>query len=67
MTAVRVVGGLFVDMESRPPRARYECLLCQTTEGPVRGKAKVAAFVSAIRTEHRATCPGYFTEREKAA
>lgn len=42
---------------SRPPRARYECLRCHTTEGPVTGARAVQAFVARIRTSHRATCP----------
>jgi hypothetical protein len=61
MTAagVRIVGGLFVDMESAPPRAKYVCLLCDTTDGPVVGRGKVAAFVPDARLNHRATCPAY--------
>ena len=54
-----IVGGLFVDMESAPPRAKYECLLCNTTTGPVVGRGKVAAFVPDARLNHRATCPAY--------
>ncbi|GAQ52110.1 hypothetical protein [Streptomyces acidiscabies] len=34
------------------PRARYECLRCQATEGPVAGPAKVAKFVATIRGAH---------------
>ncbi|HEY8985708.1 MAG TPA: hypothetical protein VIU15_39820 [Streptomyces sp.] len=36
----------------RLPRARYECLRCQTTEGPVAGPAKVAKFVATIQSAH---------------
>ncbi|MEU7596408.1 hypothetical protein AB0B79_25760 [Streptomyces sp. NPDC039022] len=69
MTAVRVAGALFVDLGegredrrtghirwSRPPRARYECLRCGTTEGPVTGAAAVARFVATIRTTHPTRC-----------
>jgi hypothetical protein len=63
-----VTGSLFVDcgegratspgrfIYSRPPRARYECLLCLTAEGPVHGEADVKAFVQQIRTAHRTRC-----------
>ncbi|WP_030344854.1 hypothetical protein [Streptomyces sp. NRRL S-1022] len=72
MTARVVVGGLFVDCGDgfenkngdrvgqityrRAPRARYECLRCQTVEGPVSGAAAVKRFAATIRTTH--TCPG---------
>lgn len=48
----QVAGGRWV----RQPRARYECLRCHTTEGPVTGPDDVRAFVSSIRTDHRADC-----------
>ncbi|KAA6221755.1 hypothetical protein CP973_07055 [Streptomyces albofaciens JCM 4342] len=63
------MGALFVDLGegredkrtgrirwARPPRARYECLLCHTTEGPVTGPAAAARFVAAIRTTHPTRC-----------
>ncbi|MFJ5675017.1 hypothetical protein [Streptomyces sp. NPDC093097] len=61
---VLVTGGLFVDMGQqarggrwiRPPRARYECLLCHTVEGPVTGANRVSAFVTVIRADHKARC-----------
>ncbi|MEV5443511.1 hypothetical protein AB0N23_13380 [Streptomyces sp. NPDC052644] len=64
MTHQQITGALFVDMGQarrdgtwiRPPRARYECLTCGTTEGPVAGALTVASFVARIRTDHRATC-----------
>jgi hypothetical protein len=34
------------------PRARFECLRCQTTEGPVTGPANVTRFVATIRGAH---------------
>lgn len=61
-----VTGALYIDMGQqsrggdrwvRPPRARYECLRCHTTEGPVTGPDTVRAFVASIRTDHRANCP----------
>ncbi|GGW15836.1 hypothetical protein GCM10018980_51310 [Streptomyces capoamus] len=68
MTARVLVGGLFVDCGDgfenkngdragqityrRAPRARYECLRCQTVEGPVSGAAAVKRFVATIRTIH---------------
>jgi hypothetical protein len=42
---------------SKPPRARYECLLCGTKEGPIVGAAAVKAFAAHIRTTHPANCP----------
>ncbi|WP_372352670.1 hypothetical protein [Streptomyces sp. KL116D] len=39
-----------------PPRAKYECGLCLTREGPVYGVAPVRDFVREIRTGHRARC-----------
>lgn len=63
-----VTGGLFVDCGDgfenkngdragqityrRAPRARYECLRCQTVEGPVSGAAAVKRFVATIREAH---------------
>lgn len=35
------------------PAAKYECLLCGTTEGPVVGAAAVTKFVQTIRTTHQ--------------
>ncbi|MCX4780088.1 hypothetical protein [Streptomyces sp. NBC_01264] len=49
-----LTGGLFIDMVGI--RARYECLLCRTTEGPVFGEAAVIAFNASIRTDHHARC-----------
>lgn len=57
MAVQRIVGALYVDMESAPPRARYECLLCHAREGPVIGRGKVTDFVANVRINHRATCP----------
>lgn len=61
----RVIGALFIDSgfdaeghRRCPPRARYECLLCGTREGPVHGAEQVRLFVASIRTDHRAHCPG---------
>ncbi|MET7560595.1 hypothetical protein ABZS95_10360 [Streptomyces sp. NPDC005479] len=45
------------------PRAKYECLECRATEGPVVGAAAVTAFVQTIRATHRATCPGHPTHQ----
>lgn len=53
MTAV--TAALYVDLDG--VRARYECLLCRTVEGPVHGIADVTAFVAAIRTDHPERCP----------
>ncbi|MDJ0460636.1 hypothetical protein [Streptomyces sp. H27-C3] len=38
------------------PRARYECLLCRTREGPVTGADRVREFVARIRTDHPTYC-----------
>ena len=61
----RVIGALFIDSgfgadghRQCSPRARYECLLCGTREGPVHGAEQVRHFVASIRTSHRAHCPG---------
>ncbi|MDQ0943309.1 hypothetical protein [Streptomyces sp. V1I1] len=71
MTAARVepVGALFVDLGegredkerggiryTRQPRAKYECLLCHATEGPVTGPIDVRQFVATIRDAHKTTC-----------
>jgi hypothetical protein len=79
----RVLGALFVDLGEgreihhgdragqisyrRQPRARFECLRCHTTEGPVTGPHAVAAFVARIQTDHRATCPATTTQGAQAA
>ncbi|MER6515204.1 hypothetical protein [Nonomuraea sp. NPDC001636] len=60
-TEQQVAGALFVDCGKQlkngtwvqPPRARYECLICHTTEGPVVGAAAVTAFVQTIRAKHQ--------------
>ncbi|MEU4205615.1 hypothetical protein AB0F64_37585 [Streptomyces sp. NPDC026294] len=75
---IAVTGALFVDLGegredrrtghvrwSRPPRARYECLLCHATEGPVTGPHEVARFVATVRSSHRATCTT--ADRKEAA
>lgn len=49
-----VIAALTVDLEG--VRAKYECVLCRTLEGPVYGQDKVKAFVASIRTDHRARC-----------
>ncbi|MFG2900938.1 hypothetical protein ACGFZH_28115 [Streptomyces zaomyceticus] len=57
----QVAGALFIDCGKQlkngtwvqPPRARYECLTCRTTEGPVVGAAAVTAFVQTIRAKHQ--------------
>lgn len=48
------------------PAAKYECLLCETTEAVV-GAERVTAFAQTIRTAHPATCPGHPTEGAHAA
>lgn len=71
MTA-RIPGALFVDLGDgheirhgdragqivyrRQPRARYECLICRTVEGPVEGPAAVAQFVATVRAAHFTRC-----------
>lgn len=68
---ITVTGALFVDLGQarrdgtwlRPPRARYECLICRTTEGPVTGDKAVTRFVPTIRQIHRDTCPGHPTQQ----
>jgi hypothetical protein len=49
-----VTAALYVDLDG--VRARYECLLCRTTEGPVYGAEDVKGFVDTVRTGHRARC-----------
>jgi hypothetical protein len=51
-----VVAALTVDLEGI--RAKYECLLCRTVEGPVYGADAVTAFAKDIRTAHPARCTG---------
>lgn len=72
--ALYIDGGVgFEDREtgrirySRPPRARYECLLCGTSEGPVTGAAPVREFATHIRTDHRAQCPATTTATPQGA
>jgi hypothetical protein len=54
MTQQHVAAALYVDLEG--VRARYECLACQTVEGPVFGADDVAAFTAEIRVAHRGRC-----------
>lgn len=77
-----ITGALFVDLGegreikdgdragqigwSQPPRARYECLLCHTSEGPVQGAIAVRKFVTRIHADHRAHCPAN-TQGDQAA
>jgi hypothetical protein len=42
---------------TRQPRAKYECLLCRTVEGPVTGPEAVKRFASTIRTAHICNAP----------
>ncbi|MDT9688163.1 hypothetical protein Q5762_07305 [Streptomyces sp. P9(2023)] len=59
----RITGALYIDCGqqlqnltwARHPRAKYECLLCHTTEGPVVGEHAVKAFVPTIRATHHQT------------
>ncbi len=55
-TPTAVTAALYVDMDN--VRARYECLVCGTNEGPVFGEDAVIAFTGSIRTDHPARCPG---------
>lgn len=50
----QVTAALYVDCEG--VRARYECLLCGTKEGPVFGVEDVTEFAANIRTEHPVRC-----------
>lgn len=69
MTNLRVTAALFVDLGEgretktgprageirwdRLPRARYECLRCQTAEYPDgHGPGDIARFIATIRTTH---------------
>lgn len=65
----QVTAALRIDCESKTrPRARYECVTCGWASEAVTGPAAVQAFVSHIRTTHRATCPGAaLTEGVRAA
>jgi hypothetical protein len=38
------------------PKAKYECLLCRSVEGPVVGAAAVTAFTQTIRITHSTSC-----------
>ncbi|MCA1218670.1 hypothetical protein [Streptomyces sp. 8L] len=40
----------------RAPRAKYECLLCRTVDGPHYGAENVTAFVRSASADHRARC-----------
>lgn len=48
---------------SRPPRAKFECGLCTSLEGPVTGAAPVREFVANIRADHRASCTATTTQQ----
>lgn len=58
-----LTGVLFVDCGTprrgggwlRHPRAKYECLLCGTAEGPVEGAEAVTQFAATIRAQHHQT------------
>ncbi|MFE7113213.1 hypothetical protein ACFU98_44425 [Streptomyces sp. NPDC057575] len=52
----QITGALTVRAGARPA-AKYECLVCETTE-MVRGVEPVTEFVRTIRTTHPATCTG---------
>lgn len=41
---------------TRQPRAKYECLRCRSTEGPVTGPDAVRDFVARVRDVHRTKC-----------
>lgn len=66
----RVTAALFVDLGvarkdgtwAKQPRAKYECIRCRSTEGPVQGADRVREFVARIRTDH----PTYCTANEGA-
>ncbi|MFD8667046.1 hypothetical protein ACFV1U_16835 [Streptomyces microflavus] len=51
-------GGRWIEQ----PAAKYECLLCETTE-VVQGADKVQHFTQTIRITHPATCPGHPTQQ----
>ena len=76
---VEPIGALFVDLGegredkerggiryTRQPRAKYECLLCRTTEGPVTGATAVTAFVQTIRATHKTNCRPIHPAQRKA-
>lgn len=42
---------------TRQPRAKYECLRCQTLEGPVTGAAAVMRFTATVRAAHICHAP----------
>jgi hypothetical protein len=72
VTALTITAALSIDCgvndrgyRTRPPRARYECLRCHTTEEAI-GATGIAAFVGHIRTTHRATCPAANYRKEAA-
>lgn len=48
------------------PAAKYECLICETTETAI-GAEAVTRFTQTIRTTHPATCPGHPTQGAQAA
>lgn len=54
-----VVAALFVDFgdQTRPPRARYECVPCNYRSDIVTGAAAVAAFTATARDTHSTVCP----------
>lgn len=57
----QITGALYVDCGhqlrngtwAQQPRAKYECLICRTVDGPVVGEHAVKAFVATIRNTHR--------------
>ncbi|MFI5525024.1 hypothetical protein [Streptomyces platensis] len=60
-----IAGALYVDMGQqarggdrwiKPPRARYECLLCRTVDGPVTGAEAVIRFNATAATDHKTRC-----------
>lgn len=51
-----VAAALTVDLVGI--RAKYECLVCCTVEGPVYGVDNVTDFAKDIRTAHPARCTG---------
>ncbi|MFI6639980.1 hypothetical protein [Streptomyces sp. NPDC050504] len=70
MTTADGLSGLHVDFgvdhrgyRVRPPRARYVCTACGTTEGPVYGHDQVRALVARVMTDH----PTYCTARTETS
>jgi hypothetical protein len=51
---------------TKVPAAKYECLLCETTES-VTGADAVTQFIQTIRTSHPVSCPGYPQHRDATA